>query len=40
MLYYLERGKEREREGEKPQCVVASQAPPTEEPGSQPRHVP
>ena len=27
--YFLERGREREKEGEKHQCVVASRMPPT-----------
>ena len=37
---FLERGREGEREGEKPQCVVASPKPPAGESGLQPRHVP
>ena len=35
-----ERGREREREGEKHQCVVASHCTPHWGPGLQPRHVP
>ena len=29
LFYFLQRGRERERQGEKHQCVVASHAPPT-----------
>ena len=37
---FLERRREGEREGEKHQCVVASQVPSTGDLGPQPRHVP
>ena len=41
LFIYRERGRKGEREGEKHQCVVASQAPPLHwGPGLQPRHVP
>ena len=40
LFIFREKGREGEREGEKHQCVVASQVPPTGEPGLQPRHVP
>ena len=40
LFIFRERGKEREREGVKHQCVVASCAPRTGEPGLRPRHVP
>ena len=38
--FFRQRGREGEREGEKHQCVVASQVPPTQRLGPQPRHVP
>ena len=37
---FLERGRQREREGEKHQHVVASYTPPYWGPGLPPRHVP
>ena len=39
-FFFLERGKEGEREGERGHCVVASYAAPNQAPGLQPRHVP
>ena len=39
-IYILERGREREREGEKHQCVAASGAPPYWRPDLPPRLVP
>ena len=39
-LFFIEKGRERERVGEKHQCVVASHVPLHWGPGLQPRHVP
>ena len=39
-IYFILRGREREREAEKQQCVVASHTPPTGTQPPQPRHVP
>ena len=39
-IYFLEKGRESEREGEKHQCVVASHMPPYWGPGPQTRNVP
>ena len=40
ILFFREGKGEREREGEKHQCVVASHIPPHWGPGPQPRHAP
>ena len=40
LLIFREKGRKREREGEKHQCVVASHVPFHRGPGPQPRHVP
>ena len=40
LFIFRQRGKEREREGEKHQCVVASHSASHWEPDLQPRHVP
>ena len=39
-LFFRQKGRERGREGEKHQCVVASSRTPYGRPGLQPRHVP
>ena len=40
LFIFREKGRDREREEEKHQCVVASRTPHNWRPGLQPRHVP